>query len=863
MENADTKINRGSEWRKWDLHLHSFYTSLKNDFQSSNPENYIQKIKSENIKVVGLTNYFNFNEDDWNLKSELESEGILVFLNLELRLTYINKEDDCCDLHFLFSNELSKEDINTFLTKLNCSILDVQKPLSAVTTENDKKVAVVEFSKILETLSDPSLADLKEKMLIGMLSRGKGSSRSSKMYEALTKDADFVIHSTDKVAILSDDVLFWSGHDVQKPIVCKALFQSSDAHGVDKIGLKYTWVKGDTSFETFKQAIVDFENRISIQDRNPSEKKNSSPELFIDNITYKNGKDEETLYFSKDINSIIGKRGAGKSVLLKHIAQNIVGEEEYIKRHKKKIEKFQDFNVHWCDGKQKEDRFVDYIPQNYLSTITYEDGEKFTQRDEELRQRLFNNELFKNADDQKRKIINSIELKIVSGIKDILLLQEKIIGNKELLKSLGQVEGKKSAIKIKEGEVEKFGVTDITETELNNQSKYSLELEELNREISLLGQDIKIIEDVSENQESVSLSIDSGLFVGLSSTTSSLIERYINETSSGDLKSFLAKTVTNLKTELRNKEEERSVVEKKLLPINEKLKNNEAISSVLKEINTLKGEVESIQKLDEETKTMIKEKTSLINEVATLYLSFEKKIQSIVDTLKDEFKDLVFIMFDFTVSYMGAMYKKDFFDVFIDARYANDFNDFVNRDFNAGELTSCIEKIVSGEVRLKTVAGDKENALIALLNCRYDIDFTKSVKYKDGENIVNFENMTGGQASLALLDLIFNLSKSNYPIIIDQPENDIDVSGISNELSKLIQQQKERRQVIIATHSPNLLLLTDSENIIVAGNENNILKYHNGGIEDLDIQEDIVNILEGGPDALRKRMLKLNARRQL
>ncbi|KXK27607.1 MAG: hypothetical protein TR69_WS6001000051 [candidate division WS6 bacterium OLB20] len=111
---------------------------------------------------------------------------------------------------------------------------------------------------------------------------------------------------------------------------------------------------------------------------------------------------------------------------------------------------------------------------------------------------------------------------------------------------------------------------------------------------------------------------------------------------------------------------------------------------------------------------------------------------------------------------------------------------------------------------------------------------------------------------MALLDLVFNLSKSRYPIIIDQPENDIDVSGISNDLRRLLLTQKEKRQVIVATHSANLLLLTDSENVIVAENENNTLKYHNGGIELKQIQDDMVNILEGGDAALKKRMQKLN-----
>ena len=91
---TDQNINRGSEWRKWDLHLHSFYTSLNNDFSPSTEDNYIDKIKAENIEALGLTNYFNFTNEDWDLKQRLETSGVAVFLNLELRLTYTNKEDE-------------------------------------------------------------------------------------------------------------------------------------------------------------------------------------------------------------------------------------------------------------------------------------------------------------------------------------------------------------------------------------------------------------------------------------------------------------------------------------------------------------------------------------------------------------------------------------------------------------------------------------------------------------------------------------------------------------------------------------------------------------------------------------------------
>lgn len=302
--------------------------------------------------------------------------------------------------------------------------------------------------------------------------------------------------------------------------------------------------------------------------------------------------------------------------------------------------------------------------------------------------------------------------------------------------------------------------------------------------------------------------------------------------------------------------------ESNLSPITIKLQQNKTIEKVLIEINKLNEEKREIEKLDKFITESRSQKERVIAEISDLYVSFKIRIESIVNTLKDEFKDFTFITFDFRISYNIELYKSRFFDAYIDGRSGDRFKKFIteNRDFTREELIKIINDVIDEDdsARLKTTSGSKENALVALLGCRYDIDFTRSVKYKNGTGLVDFENMTGGQKAMALLDLIFNLSKSGYPIIIDQPENDIDVSGISDDLKKLILDQKDRRQVIIATHSPNLLLLTDSENVIVAENKDNSIEYRNGGIEDKKIQEDIIDILEGGNDALKKRMQKMN-----
>jgi hypothetical protein len=549
--------NRGSEWKKWDLHLHSFYTSVNNNFNTSTEDAYINKIVAEDIKAVGLTNYFNFSDNDWKLKLKLEQKGVFVFLNLELRLTYTNKEDDCCDLHLIFSNELTRQEIETFLTKLNCLVSGVQKPLNTVSSDDDKEIAVVEFNKVTETLADPALANVKSKTLIGMLSRGKGNSRSSKMYEALTKESNFIIHSSGKVANISDDIKFWTGQDTEKPLVCKALFQSSDSHSVDEIGAKYSWVKGICSFETLRQAIVDYDNRVLIQERNPSEKKNSSPELFIDRVEYKQAGKTLTIPFSKDLNTVIGRRGAGKSVLLKHIVFDVLGKSV------KEIKKLSNFKIYWCDG-SLENKFVEYIPQNYLSAITYEDGEKYDERDNMLRARLFNNDLFKNADANKNDAINSIELKINGKLKEVLNIHKQTIDTANQLKPLGKSEDKDKSISIKQEEINKLGKINITDADISNQTKYSSEINSLSGEIKLLEQDVHIIKNINSEKDVSFITIDDEAFFGLSSTTLDLIQKHIEKLSSQDIKTYLSGLLADLKAKIKVKKDKRAATEKNL-----------------------------------------------------------------------------------------------------------------------------------------------------------------------------------------------------------------------------------------------------------------------------------------------------------
>ena len=324
--------NIGSDWRKCDLHLHSPYTHLSNGYQGVSKVDYINKIKDSHLEIVGLTNYFNFKEEDYTLKTELEKAGIVVFLNLELRLPYTNTDNDCCDIHIIFHNSLKPKNIKDMLTRLSVGLGDKSELAQNLNSKDHFKKAVVEFDHLLGVLSDEA-SSLEGKYLIGFLSRGKGNSRSSNKFKDIVRKTHFLIHSSDNPQNLLDDRNFWLNHN-------KPLIQSSDAHNIKQIGAKYCWIKAEPTFEGLKQIKFEPEYRINIGKNKPI-----APLNRIENIQFnipsdtQVGEDDfcfagenKTYHLSPYFNCFIGGRGSGKSTILSFIGQKASSKDEYALR---------------------------------------------------------------------------------------------------------------------------------------------------------------------------------------------------------------------------------------------------------------------------------------------------------------------------------------------------------------------------------------------------------------------------------------------------------------------------------------------------------------------------------------------------
>ena len=129
---------------------------------------------------------------------------------------------------------------------------------------------------------------------------------------------------------------------------------------------------------------------------------------------------------------------------------------------------------------------------------------------------------------------------------------------------------------------------------------------------------------------------------------------------------------------------------------------------------------------------------------------------------------------------------------------------------------------------------------------------------------VDVERLSPGTRGIVLLLLYLAIDiDDDRPLIIDQPEENLDPRSIFVELVQRFRSAKQRRQIIIVTHNANLIVNTDADQVIVATcgphrpGQLPEIRYKSGGLEDATIRESVCSILEGGEEAFRERARRL------
>ena len=857
--------NRGSEYRKWDMHIHSPYTMVNNQFGLSDgkgkifEDKFIQKIIESNISAVGLTNYFNFTEEDFRLKKKLNNIGIATFLNLEVRLSYINKHDQLFDYHIIFDNELEDVTIKNILAQLKANIGSTDKSFNTLTNSEIENVANIDFSTLMNVLNNDN--DLGGRFLTGFLARGHGSATSDSdpknmaVYENICVKSDFLIHSScDDPATCKDkkcahnnimnDREYWLNHS---PYV-RPLLQSSDAHSLEEIGTKYSWVKADLTFEGLKQIKYEPEYRICVKKDKPILEKD---ELVIDKIQYKNC----NIYLSENLNAIIGGRSTGKSTLLNSIAKKL-GHELTTKSYS--FENLDDFHIIWKDQQEENSRRIEYIPQEHMYTLARER--------EKLKDLVGSIIQSKDMDLELKKYeqnCNNLRIEIIELLENYKENQNSI---SELVKPEAEEQATKNRIENYEANI-KLLMDDskISEMEGKLFETQNRELQELKNKRAIYESDLKYLSsippitfEIKSYDNTLSPSPDLRIEIGQLNARLQDTFRKQQEYEIGRIK--------------LNKEDQIRINENKINSIEndstykrciEATKNNSEIAR----LNSLiKGEYDNlsrIEKFKNRKNELDKENIDIKNKIISKYKVYSKYREDLLSSFKIEDDDSLKISIEFNLKdlelefdYISARgrSKQDFID-----KLTNSFDEVIDSIFEDDNLTFNGNR-------------NKLNHIEHFFTTNF-YDYQFEIEYQGDK----FDQMSPGKKAFIVLKLILEFSDSKIPVLIDQPEDSLDNRAIYNQLTQYIKQTKLKRQIIIVTHNPNIVVAGDAENIIVANQQSDDFPnqngekfdYINGALENnknnlesqfilqkQSIRTHVCDILEGGEDAFINREKK-------
>jgi len=184
-----------------------------------------------------------------------------------------------------------------------------------------------------------------------------------------------------------------------------------------------------------------------------------------------------------------------------------------------------------------------------------------------------------------------------------------------------------------------------------------------------------------------------------------------------------------------------------------------------------------------------------------------------------------------------------------------DLNDFYKiNEANEG----FIDKLEEENLPNKSHIHDQIKNPVELYNYLFGFDNLEE-RYELTLNNKSLEILSPGERGALLLVFYLMIDEEECPLIIDQPEDNLDNKSVYEILVHFIKEAKLKRQIILVTHNPNLAVGADAENIIyvdINKSDKNKFTFISGAIEDKSINEKLVEVLEGTMPAFNLRKLK-------
>ncbi len=359
------------------------------------------------------------------------------------------------------------------------------------------------------------------------------------------------------------------------------------------------------------------------------------------------------------------------------------------------------------------------------------------------------------------------------------------------------------------------------------------------------------------------------------------ISRILQENKSyilAKINTLVSDYITSLEEHIKKQKAEVEKIKKNNKYLFDKYEKNIELESLIQKV----AECEQILKKVEELKNEINEIDALRKDTVT-------QIEEILKQRNQVLKDLV-------VSLKNKKQSNEDIEFLIEYKIKKEDLDRVAQKINLKEVTNFVKDYKLNIEKTREKPGELLNDIyneIQKINKGFNkkevatdiLTLTENILFSarmEGDKIGGFSEttMTPGRRALFLLKLILAESDDKWPILIDQPEDNLDSRSITDEIVPFFKRKKKERQIIMVSHNANLVIGADSEQIIVANRhgadrpneDKKQFNYLTGSIENTKekdksvkdtlraqgIREHACLILDGGKEAFEKRGNKYN-----
>lgn len=920
------KYDRGSEWRKWDLHVHTPYSYLSNAF-GEDWDNYVKELFkraiANEVAAIGITDYFTIDgykkiKQDYLNNSEKLKElfsddeikklsAIYVFPNIEFRLNKLVGASRI-NFHVLISADVSIADIEenflheiSFVYEAGPQSEDEKRKLKVPNLEQLGKKLIQQHEKFKgqKYISIGMMNAVVDDSEISHLLNNKRNIFEDKYLIAIPSDEDLskvswdgqdhqarklLIQKSDMLIALNPNTVAWAlGKKHTKPEdfitefkTLKPCVGGSDAHTFDEMFVKnkdrLVWIKADPTFIGLRQTLYEPEDRVRIQANMPETK---SGYQVIDRIEIDSPlKHNKVIRFNANLNSIIGGRSTGKSILLGAIAKKLKTTRpvefpdpdynHFIKTIANTIK------LIWKDGVEENNREIEYFQQGYMHVIA---------RDEQKLSKLIQDILIQKGKEPTlnayNKWVAENSKQISVQINDFFQILKDVSEKEQKAREKGDKKGIEDEIQKLNTELKGLNVTEITAEE---KVQYDFVKEKINissqRKQTIqsdIGQ-IEVLRSISIFKDNISYEL----------TAISEERRKIIETSYSALKkdalakweADLTKALQDAYLALGNEQKESEMQSNN--PIYQKVAkayaSNAQLVEIEQKIETQRKKLFEINSLLEELESLKKQQAILNEGIRKLHNQFQLKINEVIPQLSDT-KDGLDIKakakFNTTLyqEILGSGINQKSFEnqQLVGFKWSN------NEEYEK-HIFGVLDAVIRNELTLKGGFTNQSFSSAILANGYYQL--TYDIEYEGDD----FRKMSDGKKAFVVLKLLLDFSDKDCPILIDQPEDDLDNRAIYLDLVQYLVRKKKLRQIIVATHNPNIVVGADSELVICANQhgaknvntDDKKFQYVAGALEHTfdkiaikkevlesqGIREHVCEVLEGGDVAFKLREKK-------